>query len=1136
MSVTGIGKRGKSVRKGISIIAVLALLVSLLPAVPAMAAPVAGVSAQASDNKAGASGVTYDISFTAPSGLGGGDEITVTFATGYTLGNINQNNTTITYQEEPYTPSYVSVSGTAVKIGVPAELMVAQNGEVKVSIPNVTNPQKAGNYSIAVRTTNDTAGTTTFTIVANVADKLALDAPSSAVANQVVPLKVTIQDWYGNPTTMDDSDLTVTFTVYEEKQEANTAKLYKDSAATQVLTDNKLVIAKGNTSGTAYLKDTEAESVTIAVYNDKALTNPSDVPITFKASGDLAKIAFTAVPAQNQITAGEAGSFTLQLQDAYGNPVAAGTDGVAVTLTASGANADTVTWGETGVTPDPNDNLKATGTITKGQSELTFTFSDTKASDKVTITATIADPALSDSAVFKIVPGTNDHFVVSVADAYPDPATPDAVEINSDQRAAVTIEVQDKHGNPVPQASDLEVSLSSTSDTDNAKFYPDATSETDITTVAISSGKSSVTVYYYDKLRPEDGVQKIITISASAGTVTGSAPVTLMGPRPEKFEIAGDDSVEVNLRLPLTIKLLDQYGQPYAVAEDTEVTLQDDANGEFYTSLIGGTSVTSVDIPAGKSEATVYYRPTTAGTNTVTVNAQVNVNEATSFSVKGTKSVSVRPAGQVANELSITAEPIKAGTTGAVTVKVTDQYGNPVAQSADLVVTLKANSPTGKFYDKAQGGTEISTVTIKQGESEATVYYYDTKAGTQTVSAGAPGLDPAEDTTITVVSAAPAEIAVEAGELVVNQRAEINFTIVDEFGNPVELDSALTLVLSSSSAIGRFEDESGKQITQVTIAAGANSATAYYKDGTAGEVTITAKTTGLEGSAKLKVQPVPAPDTTPPGDVVGLTICYAAGVGKFDVSFTAPEDPDFAGVEVSVAPVGTENWQEADITSDGDGLVVQVPKQLLLGKDRVQFKVVAVDSSDNESQGVVADNDGQGYPVLACHELTPGPDGWRTFSVPVQLAGGQKLLGDVINLSKVNIAWKYDAASQQWVQVTEENNILQPLEAVYVNLKSPALAAVRPEVAPTNPPVRNLFEGWNLVGFTKGDSIDNALYSVRARWSVAVSPAVNPNPWAVTPAGEADVETHYGYWVYMDAPGKLAGFSSTPLTVGTYPY
>lgn len=1137
MSVIGLGKYPKSARKVISIIAVLALLIALLPAVPAWAAPVTNVSAQATDNRAGATNVTYDLSFTAPSGLGGGDEITVTFATGYSIvESVARGGTKIAYDNKEYTPAYVSVSGTAVKIGVPAELTVGANGAVEVSIPGVTNPQKAGSYSIAVRTTNDRAGTTTFTIVANVANKIALDAPEEAVANQVVPLTVTIQDEYGNPTTM-ETDLTVTFTLGPED---TSATLYSDSAATQALTDNELVIAKGNTSGTAYLKNTEAEQVeitasaTIGTQSVQAVKN-----ITINECGDLAKIAFTAAP--TQITAGEAGTFTLQLQDAYGNAVPADEE-LTVILTASGVGADTVTWGS-GARQDEQDNLKATGTISEGDDTLEFTFRSTQAAERVTITATVADTELSAKAIFRVVPAENHHFVIDVEDAYP---AREEIEINSGQRARVTIQVQDTFNNPVPQETNLEVNLSTTSDTGNAAFYAAATGGEPLESVVIPAGEHSVTVYYYDELRPEDGVQKSITISASAGTVTGSAIVTLMGPRPEKFEIAGDDSVEVNLRLPLTIKLLDQYGNSYAVAQPTTVSLTDDKGGEFYTSLVGGTKVDSVTIPKDANEATVYYRPTSVGANTVKATADVAVGM-TSFKVEGSKTVTVRPAGQVSNKLEITAGSITAGTTGAVTVKVTDQYGNPVAQSKDLVVTLKADSPTGKFFDKAESGTEISTVTIAKDKSEATVYYYDTKAGTRTITASAPGLDP-DESTINVVPAEPAKIAVEAdGSVVVNQKAKITFTVVDQFVNPVVVDgSPLTLVLSSSSATGRFEDENDKQITQLTIKEGKSSATAYYKDSTAGEVTITAKTTGLEGSANLTVQAVPAPDTTPPGEVTNLTVSPQPGAGVFGLSFTAPIDPDLAGVAVYAAVYGSNNWKQVEFenevvyTCEPGGtarITVQVPSNLVLGKDRVQFKVVAVDTSGNESEGVVADNDGQGYLIVGCYELTPGPDGWRTFSVPVQLAGGQKLLGDVISLDAVEIAWKFDAASQRWVQVTEENNTIQPLEAVYVKLSGPALAVITPTSAATSPPVRELAAGWNLVGFTQEDGVSNALYPVRGKWSAAVSPAVNPEAWAVTPASTPaqNVLPHQGYWVYMDAPGTLAGFSSTPVTVGTYP-
>ncbi len=1114
----------KAGRKAVSVLALLAMLLTLLPAVPAMAAPVVNVSATADNNKAGETGVKYDVSFTAPSGLGGGDEITITFATGYNVSSVTQSSVTIVYDKD-YTPSYVNVlgtPGTTVKIGVPAELTVGANGVVKVSISGVTNPQKAGNYSIAVRTTNDTAGTTTFTIVANVANKIALDAPETAVANQVVPLTVTIQDQYGNPTTM-DSDLTVTLAPTETGgTQTNSAKLYSDSAATQALTDNALVIAKGNTSGTAYLKDTEAEQVGISATATIGTQPVQDTKtITINEYGDLAKLVFVQPP--TQLTAGDPVSFKLQLQDAYGNAFSADKD-YTVTLTASGANADTVVW-RNGATQDSQDKLKATGKISQGQSQFSFEFGDTKASDKVTITASITDPALSDTAEFKIVPAANHHFVVKVADAYP--TTEGVVEINSDQRTAVTIEVQDEFGNPVPQETNLEVSLSTTSDTSNAKFYADATSETAIDKITIPADASNVTVYYYDKLRPEDGVQKDITITA-AGDVTGEARVTLMGPRPESFGIIGDDSVEVNLRLLLTIKLLDQYGNPYAVAQDTTVNLTDEKNGEFYTSLVGGDEVDSVTIAAGESEATVYYRPTSVGTNTVTASADVAVEGTTEgFTVQGTKSVTVRPAGQVANELSITAGTITAGTTGAVTIKVTDQYGNPVAQSADLVVTLSTESPTGKFYDQAEGGNEITTVTIPQGESEATVYYYDTKAGTQTVAASAPGLDPAEGT-ITVVAAEPAKIAVEAdGAVVVNQIAEITFTVMDQFGNAVTISgSPLTLVLSSSSTTGRFEDESGKQITQVTVAVGQSSATAYYKDSTAGEVTITARTTGLEGSAVLTVEGEPALDTTPP-----------------TVESTDPEDKA-SGVPVNkvITVTFSEDVQQGDSFGQialKDAVDTTVDCDVALNSN-----VLTIDPKDNLDHstaytvvipaGAVADLAGNELAEAYTFSFTTGlpmvtlKAGWNLVSLPLIPTDPSidTVLTEVYN--NLDIVWAYDAATGWTSYAPNAPSDLAEMRdgrGYWVKVNADCSFAVDGVVLPMPPQVPPSYElvpGWNLIGFksTVPKKASEYLAAMAGKYTVIYGYDAATQRFQQVLADD-NFEPGKGYWIAVTAAGRI---------------
>lgn len=470
-----------------------------------------------------------------------------------------------------------------------------------------------------------------------------------------------------------------------------------------------------------------------------------------------------------------------------------------------------------------------------------------------------------------------------------------------------------------------------------------------------------------------------------------------------------------------------------------------------------------------------------------------------------------------------------------VSFTVTDQgTGQPVQGAVIAIEGVEVEEP---LVTDENG---VATIGLPNGDYSFTVTAegYEAYEGTFTVA----GEDLSVDVALTPVAAAPETYAV-------------TFTVTDQEGQPVQ--GAATAIEGVEGTL--VTDENGQASVDLEPGTYNFTVTAEgYQDYQGsfevvdGDVNVTVVLQVAEGDqppAEGEQPPeVTEPDTTAPAEVTDLVVTPLPGAGVFGISFTAPSDSDLRGVAVYATVYGSNDWEQVEFENgsmvcscrpgESVDIPVQAPGNLVLGSDRVQFKVVSIDTSGNASQGVVADNNGQGYPVLAYWSLTSGPEGWTTFSVPVQLAGAQRLLGDVIDNNKVDIAFKFDAATQQWVQVTEENknNTIQPLEAVYVKLKEPVLAVIKPSTEPTSPPVRNLLKGWNLVGFTKADNVYDALYSVRERWSVAVSPAVNPDPWAVTPRQNAAMKTHYGYWVYMDESGNLAGFSTTPVTVGTYPF
>ncbi|WP_301665454.1 hypothetical protein, partial [Methanoculleus frigidifontis] len=173
--------------------------------------------------------------------------------------------------------------------------------------------------------------------------------------------------------------------------------------------------------------------------------------------------------------------------------------------------------------------------------------------------------------------------------------------------------------------------------------------------------------------------------------------------------------------------------------------------------------------------------------------------------------------------------------------------------------------------------------------------------------------------------------------------------------------------------------------------------------------------------------------------------------------------------------------------------------------------------------------------------------GWNTLSTPIALEDSTwraiSTMGEGLNYSA---AYTWDAAGQRWVQVLAGTRI-SPLDAVYVKMNEEGRlpVAISPEI--TRPPVKYLKSGWNLIGpayaFDVANltwdtmKVDKALISIAETpagltgYTIVLSPPINDEAWTYT-AGAAKkptMSTGYGYWVQMENPDELAGFSSTPL-------
>ncbi|MBA7601069.1 hypothetical protein ES703_08136 [subsurface metagenome] len=206
--------------------------------------------------------------------------------------------------------------------------------------------------------------------------------------------------------------------------------------------------------------------------------------------------------------------------------------------------------------------------------------------------------------------------------------------------------------------------------------------------------------------------------------------------------------------------------------------------------------------------------------------------------------------------------------------------------------------------------------------------------------------------------------------------------------------------------------------------------------------------------------------------------------------------------------------------------------------------------------------------------MQPLTKGWNLVSFPVRLDDAFTTWEDIFNLGdglRCSAALRYDSATGQWVTIAPDYR-LKPLEAIYVYaFRNDQIGAIFAR-NPTSPPMRQLEADWNLVGLATSPAdwdsmpVDEAMVSVEQDinglrgYSIVVSPGqqVNygedyrywdsegrgyhfggyswnfqPNPWIYT-VGSNDIKDMLvggGYWVFMERPDILAGFSTTPVTV-----
>lgn len=347
-------------------------------------------------------------------------------------------------------------------------------------------------------------------------------------------------------------------------------------------------------------------------------------------------------------------------------------------------------------------------------------------------------------------------------------------DFTAGKAAPVTVTVRDQYGNPVKQAADLQVQLSTNvkerhdgqwvdkGPSPTGGFYSgvDANGQPvgePITSVTIPQGSVSATVYYYDTTAEtvKPGEYKLY-LQVASPAVDGESRLAHVQPAPaSKLGLKlgdykywylktangdigiGDtdlvltepdtDRILRNVPFPLDVTILDQYNNPVPLSTPVTVNLSasEAVYGKFYLNLQN--PITQLILGEGSPKKTIYFVAGATGTATITASAA-------GLAIASLDGVQVLAPDRLAihfplvkkweNGEWVKVEDDRVGPEGrkAVGIVYTDAVGHPATAEADIQVSLAVDGG-GAFYKDPGSGNAITTVTIPKGYHGAVVYY-----------------------------------------------------------------------------------------------------------------------------------------------------------------------------------------------------------------------------------------------------------------------------------------------------------------------------------------------------------------------------------------------------------------------------
>lgn len=335
-----------------------------------------------------------------------------------------------------------------------------------------------------------------------------------------------------------------------------------------------------------------------------------------------------------------------------------------------------------------------------------------------------------------------------------------------------------------------------------------------------------------------DTVAETITLSLSDSQGTGlemssTQSVTVAPASTAVYLLNDPGNMYAKNRIGYTVTRKDQYGN-VVTQGDKPVFLHSSSTSStkaFYTSALGGSSVTSVTLQDGQSSVSFWYYDGEPGTYTITASDNMVSPDGTVGIDDAEDSLTVQP---VAVQFVIL--PVSAATVDAPAV-VTIQ-----AQKSDT--TVDTNYQEDVTVVVTGGATGAGLVNIVNGVG--TISISDTTTETVTVSlldSENTGLEATSAQEITFAGGVTAQVTLSHPKTV-SAGNRVAYTVIrnDQYGNVTTTDSTtLYLYSTSTSSAKRFYDTAteGSAISFITIPDGQSSTDFWYYDESPGNYSIT---------------------------------------------------------------------------------------------------------------------------------------------------------------------------------------------------------------------------------------------------------------------------------------------------------